>query len=149
MTASNTPCLRYLLCASAAHCAQLLHAAARQGVGLHGLQPVLQWPDSPTFTEAEAQAPRPCIVWALLPQPDAAQQQLENQWRQRLSQPSSAAWQVQMLYGNAAQQAQQLRPWLQVVALDDAASPNIDAFCRECLDTHSERQLFQHLLNKS
>ena len=88
-----------------------------------------------------------CALWlcALLPAgaPDAALR-LEAAWRaERL--PHSP-WPVHMLYGNAAQQAQQLRPWITTPA--QGSAPHLQDDCQECLDAASEHQLFQHLLQR-
>ena len=69
---------------------------------------------------------------------------LEAAWRaERL--PHSP-WPVHILYGSAAQQAQQLRPWITTPAQGNA--PHLQDDCQECLDAASEHQLFQHLLRR-
>lgn len=130
---------RILLCASATHCAQVLHAAATARVPLHGLQPVLAWP-SQVATDS-------IVLWALLPHPHTSSEgALEQRWRQQLSQGQHACT-VHMLYGNAAQQAKQLAPWIQQAS--DAHSAADSAECWECLDAASEQKLFQHLLQRT
>ncbi|MDH1765003.1 hypothetical protein N5D37_04680 [Comamonas aquatica] len=132
------PAPRILLCASAAHCAQVLQAAAQARVPLHGLQPLTQWPTPAMPADS-------LLLWALLPAgaTDAAQR-LEAAWRaERL--PHSP-WPVHMLYGSAAQQAQQLRPWITTPA--QGSAPHLQDDCQECLDAASEHQLFQHLLQR-
>lgn len=116
----------------------MLHAAAQARVPLHGLQPLTQWPTLAMPADS-------LLLWALLPTgaPDAALH-LEAAWRaERL--PHSPR-PVHMLYGNAAQQAQQLRPWITTPAQGSAPHPQDD--CQECLDAASEHQLFQHLLRR-
>jgi len=116
----------------------VLHAAAQTRVPLHGLQPLTQWPTPAMPTDS-------LLLWALLPAgaTDAALR-LEAAWRaERL--PHSP-WPVHMLYGNAAQQAQQLRPWITTPAQGNA--PHLQEDCQECLDAASEHQLFQHLLQR-
>ena len=137
---------RILLCASAAHCAQVLQAAARARVNLHGLQLCTNWPTQAAFPEISAEAP-PLVLWALLPEHNSDQValQLERQWRAHLLQ-GTAPLQVQMLYGSAAQQAPQLAPWVRETSAGSesaAAAP-----CLECLDAASEQTLFQHLLGR-
>lgn len=141
-TTSDTPHphLRILLCASAAHCVQVLHAAAQMRVNLHGLQPSTTWPAHATADHL--------VLWALLPAsgptPHGAQAlHTEQLWRTQLQQ-GRAPCAVHMLYGTAAQQAQQLTPWMAraVEAETHAAS----ALCIECVDAASEQKLFQHLL---
>lgn len=129
---------RILLCASAAHCAQVLQAAAATRVHLHGLQPTLQWPED-ALTHG-------VVLWALLPtQPSAATATVEQGWRERLVQ-GLHTFSVQMLYGSAQQQAAQLAPWIPQSA--EPASGATDADCWECLDAASEQKLFQHLLQR-
>ena len=132
---------RILLCASAAHCAQVLQAAAADRVKLHSLQPSTRWPSPATDTH-------PLILWALLPTAcDAAALALEAQWRAHMLQPQAQHFTIQMLYGSAAQQARQLAPWIKVETTD--AGSATDADCPECLDARSEQSLFQHLLQRS
>lgn len=145
----TSPHSRLLLCASAAHCAQVLHAAVAARVHLHGLQPCTQWPaDAPAHS---------VLLWALLPysaptSPEAAREQA---WRAQALQAGSFAGSIHMLYGNAAQQAAQLAPWVQ--HLDDASlstrtgtsTEAVTADCWECLDAASEQKLFQHLLQRA
>lgn len=130
---------RILVCASAAHCARVLSAAAAARIHLHGLQPSLHWPsDVPADS---------VVLWALLPtQATPAQALLETHWRQQLSH-GQHAFSVHMLYGSARQQAAQLAPWLppSTAALPDA----FGADCWECLDASSEQRLFQHLLQRT
>lgn len=129
---------RFLLCASAAHCAQLLHTAAATRVSLHGLQPVLAWPSEPPTNSI--------VLWALLPgHPSLSESALEQRWRQQLSQGHHALT-VQMLYGSAAQQAAQLAPWIPQRNRANADTDGDD--CWECLDAASEQKLFQHLLQR-
>jgi len=127
---------RILLCASSAHCAQVLQAAAQSRAHLHGLQPSTQWPQ---------QLPAASIVlWALLPMSANSQDHAtEQQWRATMLQ-GAHEFTIQMLYGNAQQQAQQLAPWVRVDA--DTADNAIDTACWECLDARNEQTLFQHLL---
>ena len=126
-----------LLCASAAHCARILQAAAQTRVNLHGLQPCTQWPQ-------EAPPPATLVLWALLPATASASERLlEAQWRSVLL-DSTHGFTIHMLYGSATQQAQQLAPW--VVTRPLTASPHLQPDCRECLDASSEQKLFQHLL---
>lgn len=132
---------RILLCASAAHCAQVLQAAAADRVKLHGLQPSTRWPSPAPDTH-------PLILWALLPTAcDAAALALEAQWRAHMLQPQAQHFTIQMLYGSAAQQARQLAPWVKAAAT--AEDPAASADCPECLDARSEQSLFQHLLQRS
>lgn len=132
---------RILLCASAAHCAQVLQAAAADRVKLHGLQPSTRWPSPVADTH-------PLILWALLPTAcDAAALALEAQWRAHMLQPQAQHFTIQMLYGSAAQQARQLAPWVKAAAT--AEDPTASADCPECLDARSEQSLFQHLLQRS
>lgn len=132
---------RILLCASAAHCAQVLQAAAADRVKLHGLQPSTRWP-------SPAPGTHPLILWALLPTAcDAAALALEAQWRAHMLQPQAQHFTIQMLYGSAAQQARQLAPWVKAAAT--AEDPAASADCPECLDARSEQSLFQHLLQRS
>lgn len=135
MLPSNPNTARILLCASAAHCARVLHAAAQARVHLHGLQPSTAWP-TPSDDAST-------VLWALLPADVADAQALhtEQQWRAQLLQ-GSAPFAVHMLYGSAAQQAQQLAPWIRSSAAALSASDD----CWECLDAASEQKLFQHLL---
>ena len=129
---------RILLCASAAHCAQVLHAAAQTRVHLHGLQPYTQWP-----TQLPALS---CVLWALLPpSASASEHATEQRWRATMLQ-GAHNFTIQMLYGNACQQAQQLAPWVRVNA--DTADNAIDMACWECLDARNEQTLFQHLLKQ-
>lgn len=128
---------RFLVCASAAHCAQVLHAAAAARVNLHGLQLCTQWP-----TKASAHS---VLLWALLPAASRpAEMAQEWQWRAQALHAASP-FTIHMLYGHAAQQAAQLAPWVRV----DAAPAPSDADCWECLDAASEQQLFQHLLQRT
>lgn len=132
---------RILLCASAAHCAQVLQAAAADRVKLHDLQPSTRWPSSAPDTH-------PLILWALLPTAcDATALALEAQWRAHMLQPQAQHFTIQMLYGSAAQQARQLAPWVKAAAT--AEDPAASADCPECLDARSEQSLFQHLLQRS
>lgn len=132
---------RILLCASAAHCAQVLQAAAADRVKLHGLQPSTRWPSPAPDTHS-------LILWALLPTAcDAAALALEAQWRAHMLQPQAQHFTIQMLYGSAAQQARQLAPWVKAAAT--AEDPAASADCPECLDARSEQSLFQHLLQRS
>lgn len=132
---------RILLCASAAHCAQVLQAAAADRVKLHGLQPSTRWPSPAPDTH-------PLILWALLPTAcDATALALEAQWRAHMLQPQAQHFTIQMLYGSAAQQARQLAPWVKAAAT--AEDPAASADCPECLDARSEQSLFQHLLQRS
>lgn len=132
---------RILLCASTAHCAQVLQAAAADRVKLHGLQPSTRWPSPAPDTH-------PLILWALLPTAcDAAALALEAQWRAHMLQPQAQHFTIQMLYGSAAQQARQLAPWVKAAAT--AEDPAASADCPECLDARSEQSLFQHLLQRS
>ena len=132
---------RILLCASAAHCAQVLQAAAADRVKLHSLQPSTRWPSPAPDTH-------PLILWALLPTAcDAAALALEAQWRAHMLQPQAQHFTIQMLYGSAAQQARQLVPWIKAETTD--AGSATDADCPECLDARSEQSLFQHLLQRS
>jgi len=132
---------RILLCASAAHCAQVLQAAAADRVKLHNLQPSTRWPSPAPDTH-------PLILWALLPTAcDAAALALEAQWRAHMLQPQAQHFTIQMLYGSAAQQARQLAPWVKAAAT--AEDPAASADCPECLDARSEQSLFQHLLQRS
>lgn len=132
---------RILLCASAAHCAQVLQAAAADRVKLHNLQPSTRWPSPAPDTH-------PLILWALLPTAcDAAALALEAQWRAHMLQPQAQHFTIQMLYGSAAQQARQLPPWIKAETTD--AGSATDADCPECLDARSEQSLFQHLLQRS
>lgn len=140
MPAAPLPPSRILVCASAAHCAQVLSAAAAARVHLHGLQPSLDWPsDVPTDG---------VVLWALLPTQAATPTEtlLETCWRQQLRH-GQHAFSVHMLYGSAHQQAAQLAPWLppSTTALPDA----FGADCWECLDASSEQRLFQHLLQRT
>ena len=149
-TAASPATTRILLCASAAHCAQVLLAAAQARIHLHSLQPCTAWPNQPTDT----------VLWALLPDStDQPALQLEQQWRQQLINPSTR-FSIHMLWGSAQQQAQQLTHWTAGGAnsLHSANSPRSastartangqHAACYECLDPRSERQLFQHLLQR-
>lgn len=138
-----SPHSRLLLCASAAHCAQVLHAAATARVRLHGLQPCTQWP-----SHAPAHS---VLLWALLPHPSptTAEANREQAWRAHALQTGRFAGTIHMLYGNAAQQAAQLAPWVQHL---DGAVPGTGtatADCWECLDAASEQKLFQHLLQRT
>lgn len=131
---------RFLLCASATHCARILHAAAAARMRLHDLQPVLAWPHKVGANNV--------VLWAVLPHPlsvtEVASEQL---WRQRLSLGQHACA-VQMLYGNASQQAAQLAPWIPHPATGhQEGSSAVD--CWECLDAASEQKLFQHLLQRT
>lgn len=139
MRTAYTPHPRLLLCASAAHCAQVLQAAAAARVHLHGVQPSLEWP-------ADAQVEGMVVLWALLPtQCAAAAAATEHAWRERLR-LGHHAFSVQMLYGSAQQQAAQLAPWIPQAAERNA--DKTDAPCWECLDAVSEQKLFQHLLQR-
>lgn len=128
---------RILLCASAAHCAQVLHAAAQARVPLHGLTPSTQWP-----TQVPSHA---VVLWALLP-PDTAPPLMNTEaaWRTQMLQ-GLHPWAIHMLYGQPRQQALQLAPWIPSSAPHDPAQ-SVD--CRECLDAASEQKLFQHLLQR-
>ena len=132
---------RFLLCACPAHCAQVLRAAAAARVPLHGLQPTCDWPP-PGAMPASAS-----VLWALLPTPQPRQQARELAWRHALLLQPAPALAVQMLYGSAAQQAQQLAPWVRQLAQPGRthADSADDADCRECLDAASEHALFTHL----
>lgn len=131
---------RLLLCASAAHCAQVLQAAAATRVHLHELQPCTRWPAA---TDSDI-----LLLWALLPEGShtTATHALETQWRS-LVQQGSHHFTVQMLYGSATQQAAQLAPWIARSSSSEVAR-NADASCWECLDAASELKLFQHLLTR-
>ena len=127
---------RILLCASAAHCAHVLQAAAHARVHLHGLQPCTVWPTQ--------LAEETLVLWALLPtSASSPEHAIEQQWRATMLQ-GAHEFTIQMLYGNAHQQAQQLAPWVRVDA--DTANSTIDTACWECLDARNEQTLFQHLL---
>lgn len=138
---SSTP-PRLLLCASAAHCAQVLHAAAAARIHLHGLLPVTQWPTSHAVGQQ--------LLWALVPAdhlqalPAAT---LEQHWRARMVQGGHGLT-IHMLYGNAAQQAGQLAPRTAPSPTSAANASRAPLDCRECLDARSEQTLFQHLLNR-
>ena len=128
---------RILLCASATHCAQVLLAAAAARVNLHGVQPCTHWSadwDASTV-----------VLWALVPHPSTPEAALEAHWRTTAMQ-GAHAFTLQMLYGSAAQQAQQLAPWIR--AAHGAEHTDVDADCLECLDAASEQKLFQHLLQR-
>lgn len=129
---------RILLCASAAHCAQVLQAAAAARVNLHGVQPCTQW--SAHWNASTM------VLWALLPPPSTSTEMaLEARWRTAAIQ-GSHAFTLQMLYGNATQQAQQLAPWIRPA--HNTEPLKLDADCLECLDAASEQKLFQHLLQR-
>ena len=142
-TTASTPS-RVLLCASAAHCAQVLHAAAAAGVQLHGLHPSTQWPAS----HAHGQL----LLWALTPtdHPQAEQAAaIEQHWRALMVQGGHGLT-IHMLYGSAAQQARQLAPWTEPPQpADVAGTSSTHVNCRECLDASSEQTLFQHLLRRA
>lgn len=131
---------RILLCASPRHCAQILQAAAQSRVNLHGLQPSTQWPQGDT-------APNAIVLWALLPpQAQAVESALELRWREQwLQNPGPLT--IQMLYGSATQQAEQLKPWIAQKRASESA--DIGSDCFECLDASSEQKLFQHLLQRA
>ena len=139
MTPASSSHSRLLLCASAAHCAQVLQAASALRVNLHGLQPHTSWPeDSATPT---------LVLWALVPAHAATShtQQLEAAWRAQMLQGGHGLT-IHMLYGSASQQATQLAPWIsQRTAADTALDPD----CKECLDASSEQKLFQHLFQRT
>lgn len=158
------PPARILLCACAAHCATVLRAAAAGAVPLHGLLPTCRWPLAPSLAGSKPNASTPpssttsawLVLWAVLPHPNAAQQALEQRWRDQLlvqppDTPAAQPLAVQMLYGSALQQAQQLAPWICIPGDASAPSTNngslgdADGDCQECLDAHSEHQLFAHL----
>lgn len=135
-----SPQLRILLCASASHCARVLQAAAQLRVNVHGLQPSTTWP-------ANASADH-LVLWALLPATGYVPRDLqaldtEQLWRAQLLQ-GHVPCAVHMLYGTAAQQAQQLTPWIANAA--QAQEDTARAICTECVDAASEHKLFQHLL---
>ena len=131
---------RILLCASPGHCAQILQAAAQSRVNLHGLQPSTQWPQGDT-------APNAIVLWALLPpQAQAVESALELRWREQWLQ-NSGPLTIQMLYGSATQQAEQLKPW--IAQKRGSESADIGSDCFECLDASSEQKLFQHLLQRA
>ena len=141
-TTTSTP-FRVLLCASAAHCAQVLHAAASAGVQLHGLHPSTQWSSS----HAHGQL----LLWALTPadHPQAEQAAvIEQHWRALMVQGGHGLT-IHMLYGSAAQQAGQLAPWTEPRPADAAGDSSSHADCWECLDASSEQTLFQHLLRRA
>lgn len=141
-TTTSTP-FRVLLCASAAHCAQVLHAAASAGVQLHGLHPSTQWPSS----HAHGQL----LLWALTPadHPQAEQAAaIEQHWRALMVQGGHGLT-IHMLYGSAAQQAGQLAPWIEPQPTVAAGASSPHGNCRECLDASSEQTLFQHLLRRA
>ena len=135
-----------LLCASATHCAQVLHAAAAAHLPVYHLQPCTTWPP-PTDSAAYSAH---VVLWALLPPTQsAAEAAQESQWRRLLLHSTSATgWCIQMLYGNASQQAQQLLPWLQSSTPSQPRTVRLAAHCQECVDPASEQQLFQHLLQR-
>lgn len=145
---------RMLLCACPLHCAQVLRLAGHARVRLHGLQANTDWP-TPTAPPPDSTATSNTpwhILWALLPAdaPPAALAR-EQAWRQQLPHLTGAenilpaTITVQMLYGNAAQQAQQLTPWIHDSQATTSA-PLALADCQECLDARSEQQLFSRLL---
>lgn len=131
---------RILLCASPGHCAQILQAAAQSRVNLLGLQPSTQWPQGDTAHNA-------IVLWALLPpQAQAVESALELRWREQwLQNPGPLT--IQMLYGSATQQAEQLKPWIAQKRASESA--DIGSDCFECLDASSEQKLFQHLLQRT
>lgn len=130
---------RILLCASAGHCAQVLQAAAQARVALHGVQPSTQWPHNA--------ADGAVLLWALLPaQAHAHESALELRWREQWLQ-GTGTFTIQMLYGSAVQQAQQLAPWIQQAA--EGSGSDVSTDCWECLDAQSEQKLFQHLLQRA
>ena len=130
---------RILLCASAAHCARILQAAALARIDLHGLEPCTCWPTS--------DRPDAVVLWALLADDDKDIPALhtEQLWRTHMLQ-GNAPFAIHMLYGNATQQSQQLVPWIAMHHGDGNQNSNP---CWECLDAASEQKLFQHLLNRS
>lgn len=141
----NSP--RILLCASAAHCAQVLQAAAAARVNVHGLQPCTEWPAS--------NADNRLLLWALIPasHPQARQATaLEQHWRTRMLQ-GEHGFTIHMLYGDAEQQARQLAPWARQHPSNRSDNINhhspANMGCRECLDASSEQTLFQHLISQS
>lgn len=130
---------RILLCASPGHCAKILQAAAQTRVALHGLQPYTQWPQGDMAHNA-------IVLWALLPpQAHPVESALELRWREQWLQ-SPGPWTIQMLYGSATQQAEQLKPW--IAQKIGSKNTDISADCMECLDASSEQKLFQHLLQR-
>lgn len=133
---------RILLCASAAHCAQVLHAAAAARVDMHGLLPSTTWPAHP--------APGQQLLWALTPTEHPhtpTTQAIEQQWRTHIQQ-GGHGFTIHMLYGSAAQQAAQLAPRMSLQHTRAADEDNTHADCRECLDASSEQALFQNLLQR-
>ncbi len=97
------PPSRVLLCASAAHCAQVLHAAAAAGVQLHGLHPARNGPAAMPTANC-CLGPRPPMHPASRTsrRDRAALACADGARRPRLT--------IHMLYGSAAQQAGQLAP---------------------------------------
>ena len=139
-TSSSPP--RLLLCASAAHCAQVLHAAATARIHLHDLLPITQWPTSHAVGQQ--------LLWALVPtdHPQAhPAATLEQHWRARMVQGGHGLT-IHMLYGNAAQQAGQLAQRTAPSPTSAADASRVPLDCRECLDARSEQTLFHHLLNR-
>lgn len=144
---------RMLLCACPLHCAQVLRLAGHTHVRLHGLQASTNWPTPSAPGSTATPNTNLYIWWALLPAnaPPAARAR-EQAWRQQLPQLTGTAnappatITVQMLYGNAAQQAQQLTPWIHDSQATTSA-PLALADCQECLDARSEQQLFSRLLD--
>ena len=149
---------RMLLCACPLHCIQVLHLAghaSKQDMRhMQDLQTCTQWPIADSghaATNPDISRSNPLhILWALLPAdaPPAAKAR-EAAWRQRLQQFTSnigcnSIATIQMLYGSAAQQAQQLRPWIHQRFTESADTPLPD--CQECLDAHSEQALFSRLI---
>jgi len=126
---------RFLLCASAVHCAHVLHAASHMRINVDELTPCTQWPmllDDHSI-----------ILWALLPDPANSNfAEAERRWRAHLL-PTRQQFTLHMLYGDTAQQAEQLAPWVPASAQGMPAKSND---CQECLDASSEQLLFQHLL---
>jgi hypothetical protein len=152
MHSAEVTSTRIVLCACPQHCAQVLSAAGRARLRLQHLQVVTDWPEIFSSHPDNIPAPQPAqlhVLWALLPAtatPGARAR--EAAWRdhwQRLACDPAVAMTVHMLYGNAAQQAQQLMPWIHrshgaptTLALED---------CFECLDSASEQKLFQRLIS--
>lgn len=129
----------YLVCASAAHCAQLLRLTAQAHVSLHGLEPCTTWPQHQPFGTQ--------IIWAMAPDTDPdAVIALQTAWRAHLM-ASRPGVSIRLLYGSAAQQARQMAQWQRDARAGQgsASTDDHDRDCRECLDAASERQLFRHL----
>lgn len=141
-TSSSPRIPHYLLCASAAHCAQLLRSTAQARVSLHGLTPTTQWPEHLPFGAS--------VLWVMAPEtaPDTVIA-LQTAWREHL-QAHRPGVSIRMLYGSAEQQARQMQQWqqgLSPASIGSAGQALHPADCRECLDPASERQLFSHLQN--